>query len=88
MAISLVVFIGVGLALGWGNTRFTRVAVGRIAHAEGAGVGQLAALSLLRLLVLTVVSVAVAYLVRPGGIGILFGLAAFQATALLRGRAR
>ncbi|MEV0245537.1 hypothetical protein AB0H76_02985 [Nocardia sp. NPDC050712] len=83
MAISLVLFICAGLALGWGNDRFTQVSVARIADAA-AGVGALAVLSGARLVVLTAVSVAFAYFVRPGGVGILLGLAAFQAVALLR----
>ncbi|MFC9894169.1 hypothetical protein ACFVMC_10790 [Nocardia sp. NPDC127579] len=84
MAISLAVFICAGLALGWGNARFTQLSVARIAGSATGGVGALAALALARLFVLTAVSVAFAFLVRPGGVGILLGLAVFQAMALLR----
>ncbi|MEV6278502.1 hypothetical protein [Nocardia sp. NPDC051832] len=83
MAISLVLFICAGLALGWGNARFTRVSVDRIADSEAGGVGALALFSGARLVVLTAVSVALAFLVRPGGVGVLVGLAGFQAFALL-----
>ncbi|WP_194815043.1 hypothetical protein [Nocardia sp. XZ_19_385] len=81
MAISLVLFICFGLALGWGNARFTQMWVDRIADSEAVGVGALALFSGARLIVLTGVSVAVAFLVRPGGVGILVGLAIFQAFA-------
>ncbi|MFI9508864.1 hypothetical protein [Nocardia sp. NPDC052566] len=84
MAISLVVFICAGFALGWGNARFARVTVARIAESATAGAGRLLVLSAARLLVLTAVSTSVAYFMRPGGIGIFFGLATFQAAALLR----
>ncbi|MEV0295573.1 hypothetical protein [Nocardia sp. NPDC050710] len=83
MATSLVVFMCAGLALGWGNARFTRAAAARIADSAAAGAGRLALLSATRLFVLTAFSIAVASFVRPGGIGIFFGLALFQAAALL-----
>ncbi len=83
MAISLVVFICAGAALGWGNSRFTRRAVARITE-SGASAGRVAGLSLARLFVLTAISVTVAYLVRPAGVGIIFGLALFHAATLLR----
>ncbi|MGW0249933.1 hypothetical protein ACWDYH_25245 [Nocardia goodfellowii] len=83
MAISLVLFICAGLALGWGNARFTKVSVARVADSAAGGLGALALLSGARLVVLTAVSVTVAFLMRPSGFGIMLGLAAFQACALL-----
>ncbi|MEU8898982.1 hypothetical protein [Nocardia sp. NPDC048505] len=79
MAISLVVFIGAGLALGWGNARFTELSATRV-----PGVRALTLLSAARLLVLTGVTVGAAFFFQPAGVGILLGLAAFQAVTLLR----
>ncbi|RJO68273.1 hypothetical protein D5S18_33140 [Nocardia panacis] len=71
-------FVCVGLALGLVNAWLTRIGVAR---ATGSGTGYLAALSNLRLLVVTVVALAVGVLARPDGLGILFGLMAFQLAA-------
>jgi hypothetical protein len=84
MAISLVLFVCAGLALGWGNARFTEASAGRVGDSESGGTGALVLLSVARLVVLTGLSVGVAYFVRPAGVGILLGLAAFQVVGLMR----
>lgn len=90
------VFICIGLGLGWINAQLTLRSITSISRAgaaaavaEGAGgtegpSKQMMALSTAgRLVVLTVLAIVVAFLTRPDGIGIFFGLALFQVVLVL-----
>ncbi|AFU04661.1 hypothetical protein [Nocardia brasiliensis] len=72
-----------GLALGWGNALWTRRAITRIVDDDVTS-GRLILLSMTRLLVLTVVSIAIAFLAGAPGVGVFFGLAIFHAARLFR----
>ncbi|MEV6768588.1 hypothetical protein AB0N05_08125 [Nocardia sp. NPDC051030] len=72
------VFISAGLVLGWLNARLTWMSIVRITDAETPSKQKLALSSAARLLILTGLSILVAILTRPNGIGIFFGLALFQ----------
>ncbi|MFI6868913.1 hypothetical protein [Nocardia sp. NPDC050406] len=77
------VLICVGLGLGLGNTQLTWITTGRITRAETPSKQKLAMSSAARLLCITGVSIIVAFLTRPDGIGIFFGLALFQVVIVL-----
>lgn len=77
------VLICVGLALGVVNTQLTWITTGRITRAETPSKQKLAMSSAARLLCITAVSIVVAFLTRPDGIGIFFGLALFQVVLIL-----
>jgi hypothetical protein len=77
------VFMCVGLGLGWVNARLTRVTVNRVADSESPRKQSLLLSSAARLLAITAASIAVAFLARPSGIGIFFGLAVFQVILVL-----
>lgn len=72
-----------GLALGWGNALWTRRAITRIVD-DDLSRGRLVLLSMTRLLVLTVVSIAFVFLAGAPGVGVCFGLAVFHAARLFR----
>ncbi|WP_330230629.1 hypothetical protein OHA40_32570 [Nocardia sp. NBC_00508] len=78
------VFICVGIALGSVNAWLTRVAVGWISCDTGSGKQRLTATTGLRLFGVTTVALIVGVLTRPDGLGIFFGLLAFQIALLLR----
>lgn len=72
------VFFGGGLALGLGNALLIRRSVESITAKDHPLKSQMAINSATRLLVITVVGLVVAYLFRPQGLGVLFGLALFE----------
>ena len=72
------VFFGVGLALGLGNALLIRRSVRSITAEDHPLKSKMAINSATRLLVITVVGLVVAYLFRPQGLGVLFGLALFE----------
>ncbi|MFX0581274.1 hypothetical protein [Nocardia nepalensis] len=76
-------FICIGLGLGWLNAQLTRMTVNRVADAEKPRKQGLFLSSASRLIVITASSLAIAFLARPHGIGIFFGLAVFQVILVL-----
>ncbi|MFJ4649852.1 ATP synthase subunit I [Nocardia sp. NPDC088792] len=77
------VFMSAGLALGWLNARLTWMSIVRITDAETPSKQKLALSSASRLLILTALSIVIAYFTRPYGVGIFFGLAVFQLILIL-----
>lgn len=71
-------FICAGLAVGWLNAQLTLWAITRIASSEAPSKQRLIGSSALRLLGITAVAILIAFLARPNGVGIFFGLALFQ----------
>lgn len=72
-------FFAVGLALGLGNALLIRRAVTNITAKDHPLKSQMAVNSAVRLLVMSVVGLAIAYQWRPDGLGTLFGIALFEA---------
>ncbi|MCU1470853.1 MAG: uncharacterized protein JWQ39_2002 [Glaciihabitans sp.] len=77
------VFMCAGLALGGINAQITWVSIVRITDAETPSKQKLALSSAARLLILTGLSIVVAFFTRPYGVGIFFGLAVFQLILVL-----
>ncbi|AHH21511.1 ATP synthase subunit I [Nocardia nova] len=77
------VFICIGLGLGWLNAQLTLRSVTRITRSESPNKQLLALTTASRLIVLTVLAIIVAFLTRPDGVGIFFGLALFQVILVL-----
>ncbi|WP_228818358.1 hypothetical protein [Nocardia transvalensis] len=76
-------FICVGLGLGWVNAQLTWKSVTRTIRSETPSKQVLMLSTAVRLMGLTVLAIVVAFLTRPSGIGIFFGLAAFQVILVL-----
>ena len=72
------VFFGVGLGLGLLNALLVRRAVESITAEDHPLKKKMALNSATRLLVITVVGLTIAFVFRPQGLGVLFGLAIFQ----------
>lgn len=77
------VFFGVGLLLGLLNALGVQRSVAAITAEEHPLKKKMAANSATRLLVITTVGLAVAFVFRPAGLGVLFGLALFQVLLVL-----
>lgn len=77
------VFMCAGLVVGWANAQVTLWAITRIANAETPNKLHLLRSSGIRLLIITVIALAIAALARPNGVGIFFGLAVFQVVMVL-----
>lgn len=77
------VFFGVGLALGLLNALLVRRAVQAITAKDHPLKSQMALNSATRLLVITAVGLTIAFVFRPQGLGVLFGLALFQVILVL-----
>lgn len=77
-------FFGVGLGLGLLNALLVRRAVESITAEEHPLKKKMAVNSMTRLLVITVVALAIAFIFKAhGGIAVLFGLAVFQALLVM-----
>lgn len=72
------IFFVIGTLMIIANTRFAVKAVTEIAALDNPPKAALAFNSLLRLAIITVVALVLAFLVRPDGLGLLFGLAVGQ----------
>ncbi|MCB0926389.1 MAG: ATP synthase subunit I [Mycobacterium sp.] len=73
-------FFAIGLAMGLGNALLIRRAVTNITAKDHPLKSQMAVNSAVRLLVMSVVGLAIAYKWAPvGGLGTLFGIALFEA---------
>ncbi len=71
-------FFGVGLLLGLLNALLVRRSVETITAVEHPLKRSMAVNSASRLAIITVVGLIIAYLFKPAGLGVLFGLALFQ----------
>lgn len=71
-------FVGVGLGLGLINALLVRRSVNSITAEAHPLKRKMALNSITRLAIITVIGLAIAYLFRPDGLGVLFGLALFQ----------
>jgi O-antigen/teichoic acid export membrane protein len=72
------VFFGIGLFLGLLNALLVRHSVDSITARDHPLKRSMAVNSLSRLAVITIVGLIIAYVFRPAGLGVLFGLALFQ----------
>jgi hypothetical protein len=72
------VFFGVGLGLGLLNAVLVQRSVESITSAAHPLKGRMALNSATRLAIITVIALVVAFLFRPTGLGVMFGLALFQ----------
>lgn len=77
------VFFGVGLALGLLNALLVQRSVESITAQDHPLKRKMALNSATRLLVISVIGLAVAFAFRPTGLGVLFGLALFQVLLVL-----
>ena len=77
------VFFGVGLGLGLLNALLVRRSVAAITAGAHPLKRKMALNSATRLMVISVVGLAIAYAFRPTGLGVVFGLALFQVVLVL-----
>jgi len=77
------VFFGVGLALGLTNAVLVQRSVESITAGDHPLKRKMALNSATRLLVISVIGLTVAFVFRPAGLGVLFGLALFQVLLVL-----
>ena len=77
------VFFGIGLALGLLNALLVRRAVAAITAEDHPLKKKMALNSATRLLAITAVGLTIAFLFKPMGLGVLFGLALFQVILVL-----
>jgi hypothetical protein len=77
------VFFGVGLFLGLLNALLVRRAVEAITAEDHPLKKRMAVNSATRLLVITAIGLTIAFVFRPSGLGVLFGLAIFQALLVM-----
>lgn len=77
------VFFGVGLALGLLNAVLVQRSVESITAGDHPLKRKMALNSATRLLVISVIGLTIAFVFRPTGLGILFGLALFQVLLVL-----
>lgn len=72
-----VTFVG-GMLLGWINTMMTLASAGKFSRQKNPAKGPVVASTLRRLAVLSAISLVVAFLLRPDGVAIIFGLLFFH----------
>ncbi|BAX93799.1 hypothetical protein MSG_03672 [Mycobacterium shigaense] len=77
------VFFGVGLLLGLLNALLVRRSVASITAKEHPMKSTMALNSATRLAIITVIGLIIAYIFRPAGLGVVFGLALFQVVLVL-----
>ncbi|CDO89937.1 ATP synthase I [Mycobacterium triplex] len=77
------VFFGVGLLLGLLNALLVRRSVASITAKEHPMKSTMALNSATRLAIITVIGLVIAYIFRPAGLGVVFGLALFQVVLVL-----
>ena len=71
-------FFGVGLLLGLLNALLVRRSVASITAKEHPLKSTMALNSATRLAIITIIALIIAYIFRPAGLGVMFGLALFQ----------
>ncbi len=76
-------FFGVGLALGLLNAVLVQRSVAAITAEANPVKRKMAVNSAVRLMVITVVGLTIAWFFRPDGLGVVFGLALFQVVLVL-----
>jgi hypothetical protein len=76
-------YFGIGLLLGLLNALLVRRSVGAITAHEHPLKRSMAINSALRLTIITVLGLVIAYVFRPAGLGVVFGLALFQVLLVL-----
>ena len=72
------VFFGIGLALGLVNALLIRRSVTKITAEEHPLKSKMAINSATRLMIMTVIGLTIAFVFRPAGLGVVFGMALFQ----------
>jgi hypothetical protein len=77
------VFFGVGLALGLLNAVLVQRSVESITAGDHPLKRKMALNSATRLLVMTVIGLTIAFIFRPQGLGVVFGMALFQVLLVL-----
>jgi hypothetical protein len=77
------VFFGLGLLLGLLNALLVRRSVASITAKDHPLKSSMALNSAARLAIITVVGLVIAYVFRPSGLGVMFGLALFQVLLVL-----
>ena len=77
------VFLGIGLGLGLLNAVLVQRSVESITAHDHPLKSKMALNSATRLLVITMIGLTVAFLFRPAGLGVVFGLALFQVLLVL-----
>lgn len=77
------VFLGVGLALGLVNALLVQRSVSAITADAHPLKRKMAVNSATRLLIITAVGLTIAWIFRPAGLGVVFGLALFQVVLVL-----
>jgi hypothetical protein len=77
------VFFGVGLALGLLNAILVQRSVEAITAKDHPLKSKMAINSATRLLVMTVIGLTIAFIFRPQGLGVVFGMALFQVLLVL-----
>ncbi len=77
------VFFGVGLLLGLLNALLVRRSVASITAKDHPMKSTMALNSATRLAIITVIGLIIAYIFRPAGLGVVFGLALFQVVLVL-----
>ena len=77
------VFFSVGLALGLTNALLVRRSVASITAEDHPLKKKMALNSATRLLIITTIGLTIAYIFRPLGLGVVFGLALFQIVLVL-----
>jgi len=77
------VYLGIGLTLGLANALLVRWSVSSITATEHPMKSRMALNSASRLLIITVIALVIAFVFRPYGFGVLFGLALFQVVLVL-----
>jgi hypothetical protein len=76
-------FLGIGMGLGLLNALLVRRAVTAVTAENHPLKKKMALNSATRLLVITAVGLAIAYIFKPMGLGVVFGLAVFQVILVL-----
>ena len=77
------VFFGIGLALGLANAILVQRSVESITAQDHPLKSKMALNSATRLLAMTVVGLTIAFVFRPQGLGVVFGMALFQVVLVL-----
>lgn len=76
-------FFGLGMLLGLMNALLVRRAVAKVTAKDHPLKAQMAANSAMRLVVISAVALVIAWYFKPAGIGVLFGVALFQAILVI-----
>jgi dipeptide/tripeptide permease len=76
-------FFGLGMALGLTNALLVRRAVAKVTAKDHPLKMQMAANSAMRLVIISVIALVITWFFKPTGIGVLFGVALFQAILVM-----